>query len=504
MNIYQQFYEKPPYIKATISDLAQLSREESKFIILKNSSPTKREIEEKISILYEISGFKRPLFVWALSPLEFFFHVIYFADKQEKLSYDSDSLLYNFAEKKELFLMRAKESFKDIKSFEKFLKRVNKNINRLSNIDKGSSIKCKIFPEPHCDMYFERMMGEKKINIDKIDKEFGRYHIDMVLTWLWIETVFSEVDRIFHIEYAFPLDLWEPEYIKSYEFLTRIWYIGAPITPSEIFTFGYLPNLTPFLEIVHIHHKFNEQEKKRAKILLDIFKHGVMFFPYENICWIIEAPSKIKLLREIYNSGYEPYPNSFSVPWLISFDDKFIYLPHSTRGPAITFRDGFCVWAFTGILMPPKYFKAYFKKDTVYTSEMVLKLWEYGKHTYFRSFWERFIINYIDEIPSYAIPVDLIFKEENAQIRAKLISKVGVQRIVEEKNPKIIDKWQDYELIEIDLPVRTDFIKARFLKMKNPSTDGYHIEGVPPEVNSCKQALSWRIGGIEWEPLEIT
>ena len=51
-----------------------------------------------------------------------------------------------------------------------------------------------------------------------------------------------------------------------------------------------------------------------------------------------------------------------------------------------------------------------------------------------------------------------------------------------------------YELLEIDLKLDKH---AHYLKMKNPSIDTYHLEGVPFECDTVEKALAWR--DYEWE-----
>lgn len=65
---------------------------------------------------------------------------------------------------------------------------------------------------------------------------------------------------------------------------------------------------------------------------------------------------------------------------------------------------------------------------------------------------------------------------------------------------EIIDLWRDYQLIRLD----TELFQGTYLKMRNPSTGDYHVEGVPPAIKSCRDALMWRTYGIEWHPEQLT
>ncbi|MBF0553741.1 MAG: hypothetical protein HQK96_04205 [Nitrospirae bacterium] len=100
------------------------------------------------------------------------------------------------------------------------------------------------------------------------------------------------------------------------------------------------------------------------------------------------------------------------------------------------------------------------------------------------------------------IDAKLILSARNADVRREIVRKVGIERIIKEFNAKVIDRWQGYELLEFVLPEIK--LRALYLKMVNPSIGTYHVEGVPPSVRTCKEALNWRIGGLEWEPEQLT
>jgi len=154
-----------------------------------------------------------------------------------------------------------------------------------------------------------------------------------------------------------------------------------------------------------------------------------------------------------------PLPNVWFMserPTIIRVEDQRI---HSYTGPAVLYRDGFAVYAFRSIRVPPAY------TDPALAPHMVLH-------------------------------------ERNAELRRELVKKIGVKRLVEGLVAEPIDKWNDYELLKINVPgMRT---QAVYLKMINPSTGDTHIEGVNPSVKTCKEALQWRLGGIEWDPDILT
>ena len=63
---------------------------------------------------------------------------------------------------------------------------------------------------------------------------------------------------------------------------------------------------------------------------------------------------------------------------------------------------------------------------------------------------------------------------------------------------KLLDRWNEYELLELPIPGMR--MQPRYLKMRNPSVGCWHVEGVPPEITTCRAALAWRDGDTEYEP----
>lgn len=132
---------------------------------------------------------------------------------------------------------------------------------------------------------------------------------------------------------------------------------------------------------------------------------------------------------------------------------------HKDLGPAISYRDGYAIYALNGIKMP-----------------------EWAVLT-----------------PAEGIDPLKALELENAQMRAEVIRKVGVERLVYKLNPTVVDKNDKgtYELLDLrDAFRNTDTLdpnRPRFyLKMKNPSVDLWHVEGVPSECDTIEKALTWR------------
>jgi hypothetical protein len=84
---------------------------------------------------------------------------------------------------------------------------------------------------------------------------------------------------------------------------------------------------------------------------------------------------------------------------------------------------------------------------------------------------------------------DEILNEKNADIRREIIRKIGIEKAMEIMEAKVIDKMNDYELLSLDIG---DKRGRPYLKMKNPSMDLVHIEGVPAEIKTVEDALKWR------------
>jgi len=139
---------------------------------------------------------------------------------------------------------------------------------------------------------------------------------------------------------------------------------------------------------------------------------------------------------------------------------------HCTTGPAVAYSDGFEIYALNGVKVP---------KWVVMT-------------------------------PAEQIDVIKINKESNVEIRRELVRKVGVERYMQKMNAKVLDKKDDYELLEVDLGLPE---KAKALKMKNPSIDVWHVEFVGEECKTVQDAINFRAGDLikgdeNWNPEKLT
>jgi len=133
---------------------------------------------------------------------------------------------------------------------------------------------------------------------------------------------------------------------------------------------------------------------------------------------------------------------------------------HCDGGPAIRYEDGYCVWALHGVRVPQE----------------------------------------IAETPAGKLDAKLVVSETNAEIRREIIRKIGVERVSMALEAEVLDKQDDYELVNLNMG---DDRHRPYLKMLNPSIGVWHMEGVPPDIRTVKEALAWR-NGTEEEPVNLT
>lgn len=154
---------------------------------------------------------------------------------------------------------------------------------------------------------------------------------------------------------------------------------------------------------------------------------------------------------------------------------------HADGKPAITYADGFLVWALNGVMVP----------------------------------------QYLAETPASNLDIEFFKKEQNADVKAEFIRKYGIERMV--TLGKLIDTWQnhegtvnfewykksEYKLIGMS-PIFTTYDYLPYLYMKNQTVPGiYHLEccydpnsAIQPKT--ILEGLKVRLNGIDPESLEIT
>jgi hypothetical protein len=109
-----------------------------------------------------------------------------------------------------------------------------------------------------------------------------------------------------------------------------------------------------------------------------------------------------------------------------------------------------------------------------------------------------------------------IATEKNVEVRREIVKKIGLPNIVRKLGGKSVHAWECesygapyqqhvaglgelevafppsklcYELLEFQFGPE---VRARALKMNNPSVDEIHVEFVPEEINTVQEALAWR------------
>jgi len=96
----------------------------------------------------------------------------------------------------------------------------------------------------------------------------------------------------------------------------------------------------------------------------------------------------------------------------------------------------------------------------------------------------------------------------NVEQRRVILERLGPKSIVRTLGAKTIDTQGDYKLLEVEIPVWNGWSSSRrackFLQMKNPSMDDYHLEGVDNSCNTVEDAIKWRNHGATTLPLALT
>ena len=90
--------------------------------------------------------------------------------------------------------------------------------------------------------------------------------------------------------------------------------------------------------------------------------------------------------------------------------------------------------------------------------------------------------------PAAELKPETILAENNAEVRMALIRKVGLERLV--SYGAELNVWGEYKLLDMKQLMGNQ--KALYLLMHNPSTGVWHLEGVPNDCTSVKEALHRR------------
>lgn len=97
------------------------------------------------------------------------------------------------------------------------------------------------------------------------------------------------------------------------------------------------------------------------------------------------------------------------------------------------------------------------------------------------------------------VPKDL-FRIRNAQVRAEFVKKVGLEKILDEL-ATVVETFGNYQLLLLKTRSNRTFEinrKRPYLKMLNPSSDEWHIEGVHSNCKTISEALQYRRYGRDF------
>ncbi len=192
----------------------------------------------------------------------------------------------------------------------------------------------------------------------------------------------------------------------------------------------------------------------------DLYESGDYNCCWDNLTALLTYYTDVLDLDLKFTQGI---PGIENCNWFWPYEDTVILTPnpseihldtegrlHADGKPALRYPDPspFSIWAWHGVLLPEEY-------------QMALEFW--------RSEW--------------------ILTAPNAELRRVLIQGISYSRICSELNAKLLDRWREYELLEIQGKIDVEPIKI--LKMTCSSTDFIHALRVPPAMNSARQAIRW-------------
>ena len=110
--------------------------------------------------------------------------------------------------------------------------------------------------------------------------------------------------------------------------------------------------------------------------------------------------------------------------------------------------------------------------------------------------------------PAEEIDLEEYNKLENADVKAEFVRKVGIERFMD--RGKLLDSYKNYDKgshqwwykSEYEIYDMASMFEgldlAPFLKMKNQTTDIFHMEGVSPDCKTVGDALKERFGGNDF------
>lgn len=189
--------------------------------------------------------------------------------------------------------------------------------------------------------------------------------------------------------------------------------------------------------------KFSEEETAAIRVQDDIAASMGVFYPFERVCVACERPS----VMHVGNAG------------------EFLKHHHGDLKPGFRYRDGYQKFKLHGVEVP----------------------------------------EWLAMTPEGQIDPARIAEIQNVEVRREFVRRVGIERICSALKARVLDREtftndtgeHPYELLELNLGKGEDGRKRvwRYLRMENPSVPGvYHVEGVPNDVKTVREALLFRAG----------
>jgi len=179
------------------------------------------------------------------------------------------------------------------------------------------------------------------------------------------------------------------------------------------------------------------------------------FYNYMNEVLEIQYDNKDKydIYRELLNFGHVYCLDDICVinekPMVIHINEENFL--HADEKAALVYEDGFSLYRLNGVTVP---------------KELVLT-------------------------PAEKLDSKMVLTEQNAEVRREIIRKIGIDKVITDLGAKLIETSTDgmYELLNFDC---IDEQYRPYLKMKNPSIDAWHVEGIHPDCLTIDQALGFR------------
>lgn len=135
--------------------------------------------------------------------------------------------------------------------------------------------------------------------------------------------------------------------------------------------------------------------------------------------------------------------------------------------------------------------------------------WDKGEEWFLRGVS---VPKWLVDTPTEELNFGHLNKLINAEQRRMLLDKADIKTLISQSGKDslriIDDQWDErgYRVIQVTVKATGRWgadQQRRALQMRNPSTGDVHVEWVPPDVGTIKEALKYRNGGLD-EPIILT